>query len=290
MADIISIDNNKKINNLEVNTGYFNNKYISTNNIFYKDMVENIFNNNLNDLSFYEKNKFDNLKYKIINFTNNEEFIEKIMFRLDILKKYGSYKWLDNGIIGSVTGNRKYKLCIKHFDNKLYYKNTCGNVSSVGTLKMINDKYFISYEEYLKNKLLQLDKEKSDYISKKYSSTSHLYDKDDYELYSKVITKNDNYYYNGENGEIVLVPTDTLENSVEIKKYLRRNNYILHQYKLTFMNKDHAINDGYFNYKVINKDELYVGENYMYGDKYLPKMTFFQRVDESLFTKLLKKR
>lgn len=288
MDNVIPFGKNNTVKKLEINTDYFN-KYLSKNNLFYKDLVENVSSNKLNELSSVDRNNFKYFKQAITNLTSNEEFIEKVLFRLNLLQRYGKFKWKDNEIIGVISGNKTHKVKVKLLDNGIYFYNKGNNFKNSGYLKEVGDKYFINYSDRTRSSILNLNS-LNDYITEKVENNAYLYDNNDYELYAKITTKNDNYMHDKNNNTIILLPTDTLENSVEIKKYYRVKDVILYEYAIKYFNKNHSYREGLFNPKVINKSEFYIGDNYISSDRHLPKNTFFQRVEEDAFQKVLRKK
>ena len=94
-----------------------------------------------NSLEEYHFNEFEEQINEIVT---DEEFKERVLTELQIIKEYGKNKWSKNEVVGTLKG-MNYKTTIKVGNNRVYYSVMTDDVFFRGSLHKINDRQVIQY-------------------------------------------------------------------------------------------------------------------------------------------------
>lgn len=236
-------------------------------------------------LSLDENRKFEELKNNLIEKTPNEELLIKLLTRVNLLQRYGNYKWVANGIVGKIEGKYNYKVGITISDYKIKYKTIHCDRMTNGTLTMYDNTYTIDSLEKINKSIQYLNpkQENDDYFTSITRQVNTIYNYDNKELYTSIDIRNDNYLLNRSKNIRKLVPTEDRENTKESKKYYRMKNKILYEYYFYLLNRTENLD------KNFNKEEYYIGDNIQMDKNEIPKMLFFKRIHYDEFKRLRNK-
>lgn len=96
-----------------------------------------------NSLEEYHFNEFEQAINEIVT---DEEFKDKVLTELQVLKEYGKNKWSKNEVVGTLKG-MNYKTTIKVGNNRVYYSVMTDTVFFRGSLHKIQNRSIIQYSE-----------------------------------------------------------------------------------------------------------------------------------------------
>lgn len=97
-----------------------------------------------NSLEEYHFNEFEK---EINEIVLDDEFKNRVLTELEILKEYGKNKWSKNEVVGTLKG-ANYKTTIKVGNNRVYYSVMTDTVFFRGSLHRIKDRSIIQYSEH----------------------------------------------------------------------------------------------------------------------------------------------
>ena len=138
-----------KLKSLSLNKDYFNKEeFITTSGLESKD-IENL--EALKEQDYFESTiRFQEFKEAIKEMVSNQEFLNRVLSRIELLERFGKCKWTKDSLTGSLKGKINYKTTIKVMDDKVYYSTMTDNTFTRGTMKRIKEHVIITYSDIVR--------------------------------------------------------------------------------------------------------------------------------------------
>lgn len=273
-----------RVNENNINNISFYN--INKNDYYLNKLIKKIELSDCNKHSDDINNKFDNLKLRVKDLVPNDEFRNKVLARIDLIKNYSDKNFIvieDNMAIGYINNNDYLLIAIKN--NKISFSTENDLESSIGEIRFIKDKYFINYKDELNSELIDVFNKRKK-ISNINVNNISMYNSNHLELANKKSTITNNYDVYYENHKKIVLPNKF--NNKEVVKLTRVDDSILKSYNVKYLNKSNYMDDGKFiiDKDTVNREEYYVGYNFLYHDNNIPDDIYYQDIDYEVYNGL----